>query len=74
MLKLSEAKLNKCYKVVSVLGSDNVSVRLKELGFIKNTQLVLTHSSIFGATKIVNIRGYYLCLKKSALNKVLISE
>ena len=74
VLKLSEAVLNKTYKVVSVLGDDNISTRLKELGFIKDTQVILTHSSILGGTKIANIRGYYLCLKKSALLKVLVRE
>ena len=73
LIKLSEAKLNKEYVVVSVLGVDNISTRLKELGFVKNTKLRITHSSLLNSTKIVNLRGYFLCMKNSALNKVLVS-
>ena len=72
VIKLSEGKLNTEYCVVSVLGTDNVSMRIKELGFTKNTKIMITHFSMLGGTAIVKIRGYFLCLKKSALSKVLV--
>ncbi len=74
VIKLNQAKKNKEYKVVSVLGLNNISVRLKELGFVKNTIVKITHLSIFGGTAIVNIRGYFLCIKKNVLSKVLVSD
>lgn len=73
LIKLSEAKIKKEYSVVSILGADNISIRLKELGFVSGTKLMVTHTSILGGTKIINIRGYYLCMKNSVLTKVLVN-
>ena len=74
VIKLSQATEKQNYKIVSVLGSDKLSIRLKELGFVKNTKLFITNFSMAKKCAIVCIRGYHLCLKNNALAKVLVTN
>ena len=72
VIKLSQAIEKKPYVIESVLGSDNVSIRLKELGFVKGTKLFVNCYSAKQKSALVCLRGYCLCLKNTALAKVLV--
>ena len=72
VIKLSQCVEKKKYVIESVLGSDNISVRLKELGFVKGTQLSINCFSAKKRSALVCIRGYCLCIKNTALAKVLV--
>ena len=74
VIKLSQGKEKTNYKVVSVLGADNISIRLKELGFVKNTNVFIQKFSLANKSAIVCIRGYFLCIKNNALAKVLVTN
>ncbi len=72
VIKLSQAIEKKPYIIESVLGTDNISVRLKELGFIKGTIVNVNCFSAKKKSALVCIRGYCLCIKSTALSKVLV--
>lgn len=74
VIKLNQAKQKQIYKVVTVLGSDSLSVRLKELGIVKDTKLSITSFSIAKKCAVISVRGYYLCLKNNALAKVIVTN
>ena len=41
VIKLNQAIAKKPYIIESVLGTDNISIRLKEMGFVKGTKIFI---------------------------------
>ena len=63
-------ELNKLYKVVGYQRpfDEKVLRRLLEFGFTKNTVFKISHVSFLGKSVIVELRGYYLTMRKRFLN------
>ena len=62
-------ELNKLYKVVGYepYADEKVLRRLLEFGFTKNTPFKVSHKSLIGKSVIVELRGYFLTMRKKFL-------
>ena len=72
VIKLSQAIEKKPYIIECVLGSDEITKRLKELGFVKGTKVFVDCFSAKKKSALVCLRGYCICLKNTAIAKVLV--
>lgn len=72
VIKLSQAVEKKTYVIESILGADEITKRLKEMGFVKGTNVFVNCFSAKQKSALVCLRGYCLCLKNTALAKVLV--
>ncbi|MBC8369923.1 MAG: ferrous iron transport protein A [Planctomycetes bacterium] len=59
-------------KVLKVLGDDQVSERLREMGFTPNTVVYFERQAPFGGPLIVSLRNYQLSLRPSEAKLVLV--
>ncbi|MDP6962644.1 MAG: FeoA family protein [Planctomycetota bacterium] len=59
-------------KVLTVLGDDPVSRRLREMGFTPGTAVYFERQAPFGGPMIVSLRNYQLTLRPAEARRILI--
>jgi len=62
-------ELNRLYRVVGYekQADEKILRRLLEFGFTKNTTFKISHKSLIGKSVIVELRGYFLTMRKKFL-------
>lgn len=65
--KLTDAKLGETVKIV---GMQNLSVRLAELGLTQNTLVRVVRTAPLGDPLEIEVRGYLLCIRKQTAEQI----
>jgi ferrous iron transport protein A len=67
---LSDATVGECGKVVQVLGTDGISIRLLEMGLVPGTAFTVIGTAPLGDPIELEIRGYRLSVRRSEAARV----
>lgn len=62
---------NKC-KILYVKGDLHLKRRLLELGFVKNTEIIIKNISPLKNSFLLEIRGYIIALRKNAVKNIIV--
>ncbi len=73
MSTLAELPIDARAEVVEILGADEVSVRLLEMGLVPGTELRLLGFAPLGDPLEIEIRGYRLSLRKAEAAHVVVA-
>lgn len=65
--KLTDAELGETVKIV---GMQNLSVRLAELGLTQNTLVRVVRTAPLGDPLEIEVRGYLLCIRKQTAEQI----
>ena len=65
--KLTDAELGETVKIV---GMQNLSVRLAELGLTTNTLVRVVRTAPLGDPLEIEVRGYLLCIRKQTAEQI----
>lgn len=74
MSTLAELPVDASAEVVEILGADEVSVRLLEMGLVPGTELRLLGYAPLGDPLEIEIRGYRLSLRKAEAAHVVVTR
>jgi len=74
LTKLTELTVGQSGRVVEVHGSDDISVRLLEMGLTPGIALTLVGSAPMGDPLEIELRGYRLSVRKSEADRVEITK
>jgi len=70
--KLSTLALGKTAVVKELLKTDTTSLRLREMGILVGTKIILVRSAPLGDPLEIIVRGYHLTLRKSEAELILV--
>ncbi len=56
------------------LGAGDLQGRLKELGLVKGTKIVLERFAPLGDPLEINVRGYHLAIRKRDASQIVVSK
>ncbi|MGV3607513.1 MAG: FeoA family protein [Planctomycetaceae bacterium] len=73
MTTLADLRINGQGMVTEVLGSDEVSVRLLEMGLVPGTEIRVIGFAPLGDPVEIEVRGYRLSVRKSEAAHVLVA-
>lgn len=71
-IRLSELKIGEAGTVEEVLGGDDVSQRLLEMGIIKGTPVTVIRFAPMGDPIDIKLRGYHLSLRREEADEIII--
>lgn len=72
MKTLDKVAVGSRARVVEVRGSDDVAVRLMEMGLIPGTELALLGTAPLGDPLELEVRGYRLSVRKSEAARIAV--
>lgn len=72
VVKLSELPIGSSATVKEFPKTGRVSLRLREMGLIVGTKLILVRTAPMGDPLEIKIRGYHLTLRKAEAEHVLV--
>ncbi len=73
MSTLADLRVNGRATVTEVLGSDDVAVRLLEMGLVPGTEIQLIGFAPLGDPLEIEVRGYRLSVRKSEAAHVVVA-
>ncbi len=65
-------KVGQCARVTAILGMDEISVRLLEMGLIPGTELSIIGTAPLGDPLELDLRGYRLSIRKREAARVTV--
>lgn len=74
MMKVSEMEVNKIGIIKAVLGNGSLRHRLLEMGIIPGTKLKLIKKAPLGDPMQIQIRNFYLSIRKADAEMIEIEE
>lgn len=73
-MTLMDARTDRVYKVIEVVGSGNERRRLLDMGFTPDCKIYVAHTAPFGGTILVGLRGFLVALREDAASLIEIGE
>ena len=72
VVNLSQIKENEVAFISKITGSTHLKRRLLELGFTVGTLIKIVNISPLKSSFLLEIRGYFLALRKNAVSKIFV--
>ncbi|MBQ8792792.1 MAG: FeoA domain-containing protein [Clostridia bacterium] len=74
MEKLTNVKVGQYRKILALDGRAPIKIkrRLLELGFTAGQMIKVVRKSMFGDTYLIEVRGYYLSMRKSLTGYLIV--
>lgn len=71
-ISLDQLKKGECARIERYLGSGDLQGRLKELGLVRGTLVVLERFAPLGDPLEITVRGYHLAIRKKDASQILV--
>lgn len=71
---LSKLPLNKKAIIISIKTTPHVKSRLKKMGFIEGSEVMLIRFSPFGDAVEIKLKGFYLALRTADSDKIEVNQ
>lgn len=72
-MRLSALKHGQRARIISIEGSDALSLRLMDLGLLPPTQIRMVFCAPVGDPLVVSVRGYTLSLRREEAARIFVS-